>query len=299
MSSEDIDFAASAFLIYDIIVTLDSEVNNFWAGRLTGAKALFFANRYIALLSIVAMIATNGLLSDKGCTSLERMVTVTQSLMFVPWAAFSAARAYVLGNNKPLSIFLFLCFLMPLGVNLAPLVLGITGEADPIFGCTLKLNITTDLSVKFVLMARLPLILADAILVFITWWSPHTRDVRRSLRHSDSWSFSTILLQNGTIYFIVMFILNVAHLVFSMEAIFGSGNESFITTFTSPLTSVLVSRFLLQLQQAHKRTVRVPSDHALHLGDESDPHTGMDGIIGSLGSVITIGIAEETFDANM
>ncbi len=30
----------------------------------------------------------------------------------------------------------------------APLVLGIAGEADPIFGCTLQLDITTDLSVK-------------------------------------------------------------------------------------------------------------------------------------------------------
>lgn len=69
-----------AFLIYDIIVTLDSEVNNFWSGRLTGAKALFFANRYIALLSIVAMMATNGLFSDQassGATPLTvKVITV-------------------------------------------------------------------------------------------------------------------------------------------------------------------------------------------------------------------------------
>lgn len=44
--------------------------------------------------------------------------------------------------------------------------------------------------------------------------------------------------------------------------------------------------------------MRVPSDHFLHLGDESDPHTGMDDIIGSLGSVITVAIAEETYGTN-
>ncbi|PIL27782.1 hypothetical protein GSI_10935 [Ganoderma sinense ZZ0214-1] len=45
--------ASGVFYIYDILLTLDVEVEFFWKDPLTGAAALFFANQYLALASLV------------------------------------------------------------------------------------------------------------------------------------------------------------------------------------------------------------------------------------------------------
>ena len=38
-------------VLYDHLLTLDSEVKYFWSGKVTGASALFIANRYLNLVS--------------------------------------------------------------------------------------------------------------------------------------------------------------------------------------------------------------------------------------------------------
>ncbi|KAM5530634.1 hypothetical protein V8D89_015703 [Ganoderma adspersum] len=64
-----------------------------------------------------------------------------------------------------------------------------------------------------------------------------------------------IMLCDGMIYFIILSILNILHLVLTELSVATDGDSSYISLFTSPLSSVLVSHFLLDLQEAHQRTV--------------------------------------------
>ncbi|KAI0730762.1 hypothetical protein C8Q76DRAFT_716047 [Earliella scabrosa] len=265
------------FLLYEVFITYDLEVEYFWSGPITGARVLFFTNRYLSLLFNTIYMITYAHFP-------EQAQGVTQSLLYIPWAAFSAIRAYVLCKSKVVAAVILVLALVPAGVNLAPLGFGIFGATDTMYGCLLLPNITSGMSLQ------ISLIVADTALVLITGWSPHCRDVLLNLRRAKYWSLSTILLRNGPL----MLVLNVVHLVFSVEAIFGSGNDSFLITFTNPLTSMLASRFLFQLQAAHQRTIKVDSHHVLHLGDDlntSRPAFALR-LVGSLGSVINAGEGE-------
>ncbi|KAI0794569.1 hypothetical protein C8Q74DRAFT_1194805 [Fomes fomentarius] len=63
---------SSVLLIYDILVTFDHEINLFWSGRMTGARILFFANRYISLFwNVLGLIGIVTPFSDKAsCQAL-------------------------------------------------------------------------------------------------------------------------------------------------------------------------------------------------------------------------------------
>ncbi|RDX51273.1 hypothetical protein OH76DRAFT_321408 [Lentinus brumalis] len=71
----------------------------------------------------------------------------------------------------------------------------------------------------------------------------------------------------GAIYFGVLLLLNVLHVVLSVLATTGtvSGELENFSAFTAPLTTILASRFLLELQEANKMVIKgVDPDDPLH-----------------------------------
>ncbi|RPD54511.1 hypothetical protein L227DRAFT_657568 [Lentinus tigrinus ALCF2SS1-6] len=101
---------------------------------------------------------------------------------------------------------------------------------------------------------------ADLLLVVVTWYTLG-RGRRTTGIKADGMTLAHILLRDGTIYFTVLFVLNCLHLTFAMlsfEFVFQTG--SYITLFTNPLTAVIVSRFLLNLQAANQRAIAHDSD---------------------------------------
>ncbi|KAM5542779.1 hypothetical protein V8D89_003740 [Ganoderma adspersum] len=91
---------------------------------------------------------------------------------------------------------------------------------------------------------RVSTILADMILIVITWKFLPAPDITISL--------ASIMLCNG----IVLSILNILQLVLTVGfLILPDAVMSNLSYFTGPLSSVLVSHFLLDLQKAHQRVV--------------------------------------------
>ncbi|TFK78716.1 hypothetical protein K466DRAFT_61780 [Polyporus arcularius HHB13444] len=84
----------------------------------------------------------------------------------------------------------------------------------------------------------------------------------------------------------ILFLLNVLNLVFTLlsEVVVNESGLTYLTVFTNPLMSVLVSRFLLQLQETSQTTLRVGADDPLHLS--IDPYNDMPSFVRSMGSVI-------------
>ncbi|KAI0696558.1 hypothetical protein C8T65DRAFT_32373 [Cerioporus squamosus] len=136
-----------------------------------------------------------------------------------------------------------------------------------------------------VIISRSCLIAADVILILITWISLWKRVVYVSGKLTRL-SFTKVLLRDGTVYFIIILTMNILHLAFSLPSVShspSSRNFSQITVFTEPITAILVSRFLIDLQEANRRPTMIASDDPLHFS------TGVSSNIGSLrfASVVT------------
>ncbi|KAI0794578.1 hypothetical protein C8Q74DRAFT_1184799, partial [Fomes fomentarius] len=107
-------------LICDTLVTFEHEVDWFWSGRMTGARILFFANRYLSLTGNVLGLTGFVPFSDKASCQALWLVHPAMCIksLYQNILVFSALRAFVQTRNKPLSIFVFILGLVPVGINL-------------------------------------------------------------------------------------------------------------------------------------------------------------------------------------
>ncbi|KAI0714146.1 hypothetical protein C8T65DRAFT_828873 [Cerioporus squamosus] len=271
------NMAASILFIYDTFVTFDREVACFWTAKRTGgASLLFFANKWINMTYYVMLLVSFiSFPSDKSCSRFSIATYAMLILQYIPGAVFSALRAYVLSSRKLVGILVASLSLAPVGANLALYGYQLSGENIQPFGCVRTVNTTDALGIRFVLISRVPLIVADLILIYITWTKLSSRDALKNIGQSKRLSLSTILFNGarqksdshaGTIYFVVLSVMNVLHLIFSTTALAGSGsgNQSLVTDFTAPITAILISRFLLELREAEQMVVRLDPDDPLH-----------------------------------
>ncbi|KAI0665403.1 hypothetical protein C8Q78DRAFT_1084002 [Trametes maxima] len=256
-------YTALALLFYEYAVTLDREVNLFWTRRPTGASVLFFVNRYTPLLLQIVdlcgyanmsdrrylyahfhFMTYNDVTSIRSCAALTDIAQTIQILQYVPWAVFSGLRVYALsGRNAFLGLTTFLLSAVTIALNL------------PVIDVCPPSSLTPDITNVFVVVitSRTCLIAADLIAIAVTWAATYrvrTLSLTQSLGHS----FSAILLEYGMIYFIILTTLNVLHLTFTLLSLASDSisSVSYVTVFTEPITAILISRFLFNLQEANQ-----------------------------------------------
>ncbi|EIW59920.1 uncharacterized protein TRAVEDRAFT_20179 [Trametes versicolor FP-101664 SS1] len=142
---------------YEYLITLDQEVTLFWRRKWTGATVLFFATRYLGLLSFTILTAaTYAPLSDKklclwlgpkSCTPLAYVQAYFSVSQYIAWAAFSGLRALALSNmNWALASAVFILGLGPFASNMWALSSGLTGISVPPFGCGGVAGLTPNMS---------------------------------------------------------------------------------------------------------------------------------------------------------
>ncbi|KAI0709670.1 hypothetical protein C8T65DRAFT_727366 [Cerioporus squamosus] len=259
------------------------------------------------------------------CSNFQVVVFAVGVMQFVPWAIFSALRAYVLAQSKILGLLVLALSLAPVGVNLVQYGYRLSGQNIPPFGCVETSSETVAIQLMFgslhpifsscckivasdsasslkdtavVIVSRAGLIVADVLLIYITWAKLSSQEALRKIRQSKRLSLSDILFRNGTVYFVVLFMLNATHLVLSISASVAAGNDqeshaatvfsiplSVIAASISSITAVLVSRFLLELQEADHTIVRLDPSDPLHFS--RDPYDDTPSFILSLGGVIS------------
>ncbi|RDX54131.1 hypothetical protein OH76DRAFT_1479176 [Lentinus brumalis] len=312
--------AAAVLFIYDTFLTFDQEVGYFWtAEHISGASLLFFANKWITMTyHVMILVELASFPSDKRsvCSIFVIVVQAMLILQFVPGAAFSALRAYVLSRSKPLGILVAALSLVSVGVNLVPYGYQFSGEKfPPKFGCVVTNNTTAAINLRsgslypiayngtdflqgdhtVVIISRASLIAADILLIYITWtklsgWAALT-DIQRSKRLT----LSDVLFHGGVIYFVILFVLNVLHLVLSATSMASdNGDGSFITVFTAPFTAILISRFLLKLQAMNHMVVKLDADDPLH--SSRNPWDSTPSFISPLGGFIIPELAARSDD---
>ncbi|OJT13492.1 hypothetical protein TRAPUB_9957 [Trametes pubescens] len=176
-----------------------------------------------------------------------------------------------------LGYILVMCEYIPMSDS-AQYGFGLSGSHDPTFGCLVQVNLTvpqaktrtarcSSNTLAVTIVSRVPLIVADILVIAVTWFTMRRRVLRDESGIRSPITLSTILLRDGTIYFIVLLILNILHLTLTMiSLVIPFDPSSQVTTVTEPVTAVLVSRFLIDLQTASRKTLRLDSQDSMYLG---------------------------------
>ncbi|KAL1942951.1 hypothetical protein VTO73DRAFT_4622 [Trametes versicolor] len=125
---------------------------------------------------------------------------------------------------------------------------------------------------------------ADVIVLLVTWKSSLGSIRLTTTVLKDRPSFTRMLLRDGTVYFTILLIMNTLHLTFTMLSITNDSlsQVSYFTTFTEPFTAVLVSRFLLDLQEVNQYNPNSSSSTGHTQGTSLD----IAWVVGSLGSTL-------------
>ncbi|KAJ3015465.1 hypothetical protein NUW54_g1040 [Trametes sanguinea] len=163
---------------------------------------------------------------------------------------------------------------------------------------TIFCPLPTPSSRSFAIVARLPLILADIAVILITWRTQYAGH-RLSSSANKRLTFATVMMKDGTMYFVVLTLLNICQMIFEILGVFtdstGPGILSkFIEPFTLAvasvsLTAILVSSFLTALHKAASAATN--QDSLLSMG------TVEFRVIGSIGASLPgpgEGIEDET-----
>ncbi|OSD03799.1 hypothetical protein PYCCODRAFT_1434197 [Trametes coccinea BRFM310] len=257
--------AVTAFLVYDWLLCLDEETHFIWPRAKSGASVLYLLNRYLLLLDYLWDLVGLATLSDEVCSAYIWITTILQYSALVIPAVFSCLRVYALtGRNKWLSGCTLVLGLMPFFTNWATIYqTSVANLAQPI-GCAFLNTISSQLYLRQVLISRIPLILSDLIVVAVTWVKL-LRDHQFSRKVTTRPTLHRIMLENGTLYFLVLLGLNILQVVFTKLSLTivvpstASGYLSYIIVLLDPLTSILVSHFILNLRAAND-----PSSASIH-----------------------------------
>ncbi|RPD69786.1 hypothetical protein L226DRAFT_264507 [Lentinus tigrinus ALCF2SS1-7] len=203
----------------------------------------------------------------QSCSSSTVLGYILDPIQYFPWAAFSAMRCFALSHHRLLSIFVFLLSIVPLAINLVVFHFDATGVEIPDIGTCL--------------MA------ADLILILVTWY----RLSRNALQIRERATFAYVLLRDGTTYFIALFTLNALQLTLTLLSFHDPlQNASQVSFFTEPLTAILVSRMLINLQSVNARATG--ADWTQQSGAHSVP-LAFERVVGSLGASIPAAMEDE------
>ncbi|RDX51240.1 hypothetical protein OH76DRAFT_1401546 [Lentinus brumalis] len=278
-------YAVLALIVFEYGLTFRQEVEMFWNRKLTGATALFLLNRYLVIIFLILGVTPSG-----PSQKLVKSATMFEYLVYLPWAVFAAMRAYALAaRNWQIGVLVLILGLVPFAVNVAVFGLGINGVVDPIFGCQgAATGLTPELAKRLTITSRTALIIADLLLIVLTW-----RKLPASSRRWTRVPSLTSVMFNYAYVMVssILFILNTLHLIFTLISIELSptGPASFITIFTNPLTCILVSRFLLDLQGATRKSLQLGQEAYLHT-ETADARTKstivFERVVGSIASTL-------------
>ncbi|KAI0748764.1 hypothetical protein C8Q80DRAFT_757828 [Daedaleopsis nitida] len=133
---------------------------------------------------------------------------------------------------------------------------------------------------KLLIFTRVSAIVTDGLVLAVTWLETFS-SWQASKNAGLKTSLATLLLRDGTAYFLILFTLNIIHLVCTLTGVFTTS----VGTFVESLTTILTSRFILNLRGFNRSGYRSPLESRSSIGRWSRqsfpvvvPGDGLDGI---------------------
>ncbi|TBU52766.1 hypothetical protein BD310DRAFT_939400 [Dichomitus squalens] len=286
-------YAADALLAYDYVLTFHSEVALFWTGgRVSGATILFLLNRYITLAAQIFDTAPLPSSVESAFSSYVAYVVLRAS-QYLAWAAFSALRSYALCPHPyrwPVSATVFALSSVPIVTNMWINLYRLAFVKEPQLGliATNPISVSTILKRDMIVevATRSSMIASDLVVLCVTWYRTY-QTAKLSLRSLGKQTFASILLLDG----MALLVLSVLQMTFTLTRVatdVGMALTSVIAILEEPITAILTSRFLIDLQNAQRKLAG--SSRSVSLGElafEPQSSRNTSRFIGSLGGQLS------------
>ncbi|KAI0747406.1 hypothetical protein C8Q74DRAFT_1374441 [Fomes fomentarius] len=232
--------AMSALAIYEHLITFDREVRLVWRRKITGATVLFVLNKYLLLMRFIVVLTSYNI----STTEVQAVYPVGRRLANDTPLAFAALRVYALTDHLWwLAGIIFLVSSVPVATNSYFYSITSIDSFIPPFNCVTSANLSKEAYLGFLISTRSSVILGDILVLIVTWYKTYST-WKTAASVAMKASFSSMILRDGTIYFLCFMTINVLHLAFSLTGLF----TSTLVIFQDPLISILVSRFILDLR---------------------------------------------------
>ncbi|KAJ3551552.1 hypothetical protein NM688_g4638 [Phlebia brevispora] len=290
--------AALAFVSYEYLITLRHEYEFLRMRKWTAATWLFLANRYLMLIVMIVQVLPTSAGTYVCRPSLLTFEGVLIDLPLAIPAVFSALRVFALLNRAYLTAGLVILLgLVPVGSNVYQDSQNTYQYVDnSVLGssCYVLYNFSAICADgtcprSLALASLLAPIAADIITIATTWIKTY-RHVRQATSIGMSAGYSETLLEYGTLYFVIICVMNIAELLVYLVPAFQLANP--LSIFSTTLPNVVISRFLINLRYANS------SEHSdgAHFSQFSIPAfsvPSLPAIISVLGEPLTSGYDEE------
>ncbi|RPD53903.1 hypothetical protein L227DRAFT_567621 [Lentinus tigrinus ALCF2SS1-6] len=249
--------SAAVLLSYEYLITLSTEVQLFWRLPITGSSIIFLINRYLPIFVIWYTGPFPYPTYLEGCIATVWSKSIIEYFQYFPWAVF---RQYVTTTRTHLDILQIRTHWLHVYLN-------------PAYGCSYIYEIPDGPSMdscfnKLIDNTRLVLlvdyagpVLSDMLVLMITWRA--TYKGRKNIEQlGRSVSLSQVIFRDGTLYFMTLLALKTLHLAFGVVSRAPQIESpsvlytSWFTTYEEPVTAILVSRFLIDLQKCSRDTTQ-------------------------------------------
>ncbi|KAL5505052.1 hypothetical protein ACEPAH_7715 [Sanghuangporus vaninii] len=241
--------ACCVMLYFDILITFGDEVEKIWKQRFTFATVLWFMNRYLSPLGYVVIIASFHM--DWPKSVCDRYVLYPEILKVFTAAAIGVIfilRLYsIYGGSMVVLVTFSVLLVAELVVKIWAFTDGTSVNLPPgLVGCILTGRGDSNDRFVFTWVAELAF---DSI-VFIATLS-RTFIIYRRHRQGAAIPLIKIMMRDGIIYFLVIFVANVVTMVLfiTLPPDLKAVNASFSTL----ITSLMVSRLILNLRNQAMR----------------------------------------------
>ncbi|KZT02219.1 uncharacterized protein LAESUDRAFT_730386 [Laetiporus sulphureus 93-53] len=237
---QDEHCTCSALTFYEYIVTFPQEVHVIWGARLTTVTVIFAINRYLLIVQGVSNALnviwwhTPLLIDCRSCNAVTVLNEVTTVVLQAVTASFAAFRTYAISGHQVVPALLVLLLgLAQLGgyyiFGYAEMSYAFVTHVGSYPVCEWNRHESRAiLNISF--LPAVCLAVSDLIVVLVTWYKTFRLAIEvRKLRFKGS--IATMLMRDGTLHFMY------------------DQYPTSVASFLLPITSILVSRFILNLRQ--------------------------------------------------
>ncbi|KAL4075114.1 hypothetical protein V8B97DRAFT_2102911 [Scleroderma yunnanense] len=238
--------------MYDYILTFQEEVDRFWTKPcLSWAFVFFITNRYIMLLGRIPAFLDNFIRTKDGpCSTLFWTDELLMAIVQITGAVVMSIRIYAIyGRNRRVLYFFVLVLVIITAIALYSLLVKFPASPQnaliPPQGCLH--SISQQQALRFAAAWGGQLVF-DAMTFGFTVWKLF------GMESFGSRSLADILLRDGTMYFAIMTIMNIANITILLVA---NPNLKYLFSVpTNVICSTLISRLMIN--------IRDPSNESLY-----------------------------------
>ncbi|KAI0754201.1 hypothetical protein C8Q80DRAFT_1137519 [Daedaleopsis nitida] len=285
--------ASSVILFADALFTLTDEIHRIWRRKFTGATLILLITRWVAVAERIVLVISVVLptVEDKVCVPVLRLDDTLTDITYLMFGLFVMLRIRGVWGDTWIPVAL-VALLMPIrpiiSVYIQTHYLPIAFGA-PLYGCGSAIFLDRPVYERLTIVSKATSIAIDAAAVFLTWYKTYGIK-RESRRLGLNTPYATLLLRDGTLYFLIILLVQLLGIV---SITVGSNFSLFIVWpyFDQVFTVVFVSRFMLNLRGVYlSGGANYVTSSAAHSFRDRDPAATLSdihfsaSIIGNLGA---------------